>query len=64
GIAYGNLTYAEHAMEQGQQTSSAVAYVSVQATDGDVVWGVGIDTDITTASIHALVSAVNRLATK
>ncbi|MBQ6712225.1 MAG: 2-isopropylmalate synthase [Selenomonadales bacterium] len=64
GIRYGNLTYAEHAMEQGQQTSSAVAYVSLQATDGDIVWGAGIDTDITTASIHALISAVNRLATK
>ena len=64
GIRYGNLTYAEHAMEQGQQTSSAVAYVSLQATDGDIVWGAGIDTAITTASIHALISAVNRLATK
>ena len=64
GIKYGNLTYAEHAMEQGQQTSSAVAYVSVQAQDGFVIWGAGIDTDITTASIHALISAVNRLAVK
>lgn len=62
GITYGNLTYAEHAMEQGQQTSSAVAYVSVQATDGTVIWGAGIDTDIITASIRALISAVNRLA--
>lgn len=64
GIQYGNLTYAEHAMEQGQQTSSAVAYVSLQATDGDIVWGAGIDTDIITASIKALISAVNRLAVK
>lgn len=62
GITYGNLTYAEHAMEQGQQTSSAVAYVSVQAKDGTVIWGAGIDTDIITASIRALISAVNRLA--
>lgn len=62
GITYGNLTYAEHAMEQGQQTSSAVAYVSVQASDGTVIWGAGIDTDIITASIRALISAVNRLA--
>lgn len=61
GITYGNLTYAEHAMEQGQQTSSAVAYVSVQAKDGTVIWGAGIDTDIITASIRALISAVNRL---
>ncbi len=64
GIRYGNLTYAEHAMEQGQQTSSAVAYVSLQAVDGDIIWGAGIDTDIITASIKALISAVNRLAVK
>ena len=64
GIQYGNLTYAEHAMEQGQQTSSAVAYVSLQAQNGSVVWGAGIDTDIITASIRALISAVNRLAIK
>ena len=64
GIQYGNLTYEEHAMEQGQQTSSAVAYVSLQAQNGSVVWGAGIDTDIITASIRALISAVNRLAIK
>ena len=64
GIQYGNLTYAEHAMEQGQQTSSAVAYVSLQAENGDIVWGAGIDTDIITASIRALISAVNRLSAK
>ncbi|MBO5244509.1 MAG: 2-isopropylmalate synthase [Selenomonadales bacterium] len=64
GIEYGNLTYTEHSMEQGQQTASAVAYVSLQATDGSVVWGTGIDTDIVNASIHALISAINRLPMK
>lgn len=64
GIEYGNLTYTEHSMEQGQQTASAVAYVSLQAADGSVVWGTGIDTDIVNASIHALISAINRLPMK
>ena len=30
------------------------------AVDGRVLWGVGIDSSITTASLKAIVSAVNR----
>ncbi len=60
GIRYTNLTYSEHALEQGSK-SRAAAYISVAGEDGKVVWGAGIDNDIITASVNALISAVNRM---
>ena len=51
-------SYQEHALERGA-TSQAVAYVGLQSGD-KLVWGAGKHTDIITASINALVSAVNR----
>ncbi|MDF2566043.1 MAG: Isopropylmalate/homocitrate/citramalate synthase [Massilibacillus sp.] len=59
GIKYTNLTYSEHALEQGSK-SRAAAYISVTGEDGKVVWGAGIDNDIITASVNALISAVNK----
>lgn len=50
--------YQEHALERGA-SSQAVAYVGLQ-TDSGIVWGAGKHSDIITASINALVSAVNR----
>lgn len=50
--------YAEHALSEGGDASAA-AYVECQVDD-DVLWGVGIDPSITTASLKAIVSAVNR----
>ena len=50
--------YVEHALSAGGDAMAA-AYVEV-AVDGVVLWGVGIDADITTASLKAVVSAVNR----
>ena len=41
--------------------ASAAAYVEC-AIGGDVHWGVGIDSNIVTASLKAVVSAVNRAA--
>ena len=54
--------YSQHAMGRGSDTTS-VAYV--QATDGhgNQVWGVGIDPNITAASLKAVVSAVNQVRT-
>ncbi len=52
------LDYAEHAMSAGDDARAA-AYV--EAAVGDVeVWGIGIDGSILTASLKAVVSAVNR----
>jgi len=52
------LDYAEHALSAGGDASAA-AYVEC-AVDGKVLWGVGVDANIVTASLKAVVSAVNR----
>ena len=59
-ISYSNLTYNEHALEIGQ-SARAIAYISITGDDGKVYWGAGMDTDIITASIMALFSAINRM---
>jgi 2-isopropylmalate synthase len=54
------LDYSEHALRSGAD-STAAAYI--EAAVGDhVLWGVGIDESIVTASLRAVVSAVNRAA--
>lgn len=52
------LDYAEHAMGVGSDTTAA-SYVEC-AIDDRVLWGVGIDPNIVTASFRAIVSALNR----
>ena len=52
------LDYSEHAMSSGDDAQAA-AYVEA-SIGGKTVWGVGIATSITTASLRAVVSAVNR----
>jgi 2-isopropylmalate synthase len=58
GVDVRVLDYAEHALSEGGDATAA-AYVECSVGD-DVLWGVGIDSSITTASLHAIVSAVNR----
>ncbi len=55
------LDYSEHALTAGGDAKAA-AYVECEIENGDteVHWGVGIDPDITTASLKAVMSAVNR----
>ncbi|NYE20542.1 2-isopropylmalate synthase [Microbacterium immunditiarum] len=50
--------YIEHALSSGGDAQAA-AYVELQV-DGERLWGVGIDSDISTASLKAIVSGVNR----
>jgi 2-isopropylmalate synthase len=52
------LDYAEHALSSGGDAQAA-AYVEC-AVGGQVLWGVGVDPNIVTASLRAVVSAVNR----
>ena len=40
----------------------AAAYVECALADGSTVWGVGIDEDIATASVRAVLSAANGVA--
>lgn len=52
------LDYAEHALSSGGDATAA-AYVECAIGDR-ILWGVGIDPSITTASLKAIISAVNR----
>jgi 2-isopropylmalate synthase len=65
GINVRVLDYAEHAMSAGGDARAA-AYVECDVRFGDgqgtTVWGVGIDGNIVTASLKAMLSAVNRVA--
>jgi 2-isopropylmalate synthase len=52
------LDYHEHATGAGEEAQAA-AYLEV-AVNGVVLWGCGVSPSITTASLYALVSAINR----
>jgi 2-isopropylmalate synthase len=58
GVAAQVLDYHEHATSAGEEAQAA-AYVELAVGDA-VRWGCGISPSITTASLYALVSAVNR----
>lgn len=58
-IQFKVVCYEEHSLQSGSN-SQAVAYVGIEKKDGTVTWGAGIKDDIIDASVHALVSAVNR----
>lgn len=58
GIDVRVLDYAEHAMSSGGDATAA-SYLECAVND-KVLWGVGIDPSITTASLKAIISAVNR----
>jgi 2-isopropylmalate synthase len=59
GHAVRVLDYAEHALSSGGDAIAA-AYVECEI-GGQVRWGVGLDANIVTASLKAVVSAVNRV---
>jgi 2-isopropylmalate synthase len=52
--------YREHALTSGSG-ASAVAYVEAESPDGRTWWGVGMASSILDASLHAVVSAANRV---
>lgn len=53
------LDYAEHALSSG---GDAIAAAYVECAVGDqILWGVGLDPNIVTASLKAVISAVNRV---
>ncbi len=58
-IKFKIICYEEHSLQVGSN-SQAVAYVGIETDDANVTWGAGIKNDIIDASVHALVSAVNR----
>lgn len=58
GVEVRVLDYIEHALSAGGDALAA-SYVEC-SVDGRTLWGVGVDADISTASLKAIVSAVNR----
>jgi 2-isopropylmalate synthase len=58
GIAIGIRDYHEHAMSAATDATAA-AYVDVDV-DEDAFWGVGLHSSIATASLRAVINAVNR----
>ena len=63
GVSIDVRDYSEHAMGAGSEARAA-AYVECVASDGSVVWGVGIDEDVATAGVRAVLSAANTIAGK
>ncbi|HMC68142.1 MAG TPA: alpha-isopropylmalate synthase regulatory domain-containing protein, partial [Mycobacteriales bacterium] len=58
GIELDVVDYSEHAVSAGAD-AEAVAYVETTDQNGDTRWGVGIHASILTASLQAVVSALN-----
>jgi 2-isopropylmalate synthase len=58
GAAVRVLHYAEHALSAGSDAQAA-AYVECEI-DGQTLWGVGIDANTVSASLRAVLSALNR----
>jgi 2-isopropylmalate synthase len=62
GIRLQVVDYVEHAVGAGSD-AMAVAYIEAAGEKGAAVWGVGLHSNILTASLRAVVSAANRLPT-
>jgi 2-isopropylmalate synthase len=60
GVYVKVLDYHEHALSTGEDAVAA-AYIEAEI-DGEVVWGVALHASIVTASLRAVVAAVNRAA--
>ncbi|MCJ1685493.1 MULTISPECIES: 2-isopropylmalate synthase [unclassified Rathayibacter] len=58
GVEVRVFDYVEHALSAGGDALAA-SYVEC-SVNGRTLWGVGVDADISTASLKAIVSAVNR----
>ena len=59
GVEYTLTDYEEHALTQ-RSSSKAISYVGIES-GGKAYWGAGVDEDIITSSVKALVSAINNL---
>ncbi|GIL02138.1 MAG: 2-isopropylmalate synthase [Alphaproteobacteria bacterium] len=59
GLALSVADYSEHSMQHGSD-AAAICYMEVES-DGRRAFGVGINKNIVTASLEAVVSAANRL---
>jgi len=58
GLDFEVTDYSEHALGTGVD-SRAAAYIEFKTPEGRVGWGVGVDEDVATAGVRALLSAAN-----
>ncbi|MBA4764901.1 2-isopropylmalate synthase [Qipengyuania huizhouensis] len=63
GLSLEIVDYTEHALSTGRD-SRAAAYLECRTPQGATIWGVGIDEDIATASVRAVVGAANSAVEK
>ncbi len=61
GVSLEIVDYTEHALTSGRD-SRAAAYLECRTADGSTVWGCGIDEDVATAGVRAVLSAANSAA--
>ncbi|RGL28863.1 2-isopropylmalate synthase [Bifidobacterium bifidum] len=62
GIEASVMDYVEHTMSVGTDAMAA-SYVECQVSEDaetQIIWGVGIDSSITTSALKAIISAINR----
>ena len=57
------VDYSEHAIGRGGDVQ-AVAYIEARTGDGETLFGVGVDADVATASVRALLGAANAVAAR
>ena len=63
GIALEVSDYTEHALTRGSDARAA-AFVICEFDDGQQCWGCGIDEDVATASVRAVLSAASEVKTR
>ncbi|HOQ16055.1 MAG TPA: 2-isopropylmalate synthase [Defluviitaleaceae bacterium] len=54
------VSYDEHSLDKGS-SSRAVSYIHIEDEEGNSFFGAGINTNISTSSIKALISAINKM---
>jgi 2-isopropylmalate synthase len=62
-VVFDVVDYSEHAIGSGAD-ARAVAYVESSGDDGTLRWGIGVDSNITTASLLAVLAAFERQHTR
>ena len=63
GVDASIMDYVEHTMSVGTDAMAA-SYVECQVgsdADAEIIWGVGIDSSITTSALKAIISGINRV---
>jgi 2-isopropylmalate synthase len=63
GVSLDVVDYSEHAIGQGSNVKAA-AYIECKTASGQIIWGVGIDEDVATASVRAVLNAAGGVDTE